>query len=249
MGLSGSEPAANTPPPFTRRVRDAGAGGLVLTPDGDYELRVQDDELAALVLPPRGFRGHVRILSGEGAWTVRPLASRWTFAAKSEEDREPAAVFRRRPLRAAGRFTVRGGAELDVGRTRRPGWTLRDGDLPLLDLYAPTFRHREQIMRFERLGECPVPALLVPFAMWIAIEIDRQDRRLWRHGRRDDPDRTGFNWGDNWWGGGDGGGGDGGGGGGGDEWRRRWTRDSPRIRCGGPCRGRGLHGGSVTMPR
>jgi hypothetical protein len=52
----------------------------------------------------------------------------------------------------------------------------------------------------------------VPFAMWIAIEIDRQDRRLWRHGRRDDPHRFP----DGWWGGdaGGGGGGDGGGGGG-----------------------------------
>ena len=211
---------SNTPPAFTAQV--ARSGGAVITPMGDYEVRVEDDELAALILPPRGHRPYLRILTGEGSWSVRPVGGRWSFAARREEDREPVSVFQRRPLRASGRLIVSGGTELDLQRrTRRRDWTLRDGDRELLILSAPRDRHREQIMRFELLGECPDPALLVPFAMWIAIEIDRQDRRLWRHSRRDDPDRFPDGWFTGGWfgnggGGGDGGGGDGGGGCGGD---------------------------------
>jgi hypothetical protein len=192
----GDEPV-NAPPAFTGRLAGVRAGGAVITPMGDYEFRVQDDDLAALILPPRGLRQHLRILTGEGSWSVRPAGGRWSFAARREEDREPAAVFERHPLRASGRFIVSGGTQLDLTRrARRRDWVLRDGDRELLVLSAPRDRHREQIMRFERLGDCPAPALLVPFAMWIAIEIDRQDRRMWRHGRRDDPDRLpGASWG------------------------------------------------------
>ena len=199
----------NAPPAFSRSVAGALEGGVVITPMGDYELRVQDDELAALILPPRGSRAHLQILTGDGSWKVRPIGGSWNFLARREQDRDPVVVFQRRRLRASGRLTMRGGTQLDLQRrVLRRDWTMRDGDRELLVFSAPRDRHREQIMRFQRLDECPLPALLVPFAMWIAIEIDRQDRRLWRHARRDDSDRLpDVSWGD-------GGGGDVGGGGG-----------------------------------